>query len=388
MKKPVFFWLFALLIAQCNPITDLPSEDLIIQNVRLFDGEKVVENATVLTENGMVTDIITQKVTSYTGQNVIKGDNRTLVPGLINAHVHASKKEHLAEAARDGVLTLLDLFNKSADNTSRLRSLRDSAGYAYYYSAGRTVTVPGGHGTQFGEVPTVKKASEVAGFVEDRLEEGSDYIKLILERGQASNPLPTLTKEMMEQAIQTAGEKGVISVVHISRRSDAIEAAKLGVSGLAHIWSRDSAEISDLEVTLLREKNVFIIPTLYVYKKAAREAGRSINLKLPKNDLLRLHQAGVSILAGTDAPNFGIDYGTDLISEMKLLVESGLTEIEALKSATSLASESFRLGERGLIRVGYSADFILIDGNPIEEIGDLTKIVGVWKQGQSIVKVQ
>jgi len=172
--------------------------------VKLFDGDEIFENVTVLTENGIIKSIILNENAKYYGANVIDGTGKTLIPGLINAHVHAFEKEHLQEAARNGVLTLLDLFNKSAMGADSLRSLRDSAGYAYYYSSGPTVTVPGGHGTQFGKVPGILVADNTAQFVADRIAEGCDYIKLIIEKGSASSPIPTLTNEMLSLAINTA----------------------------------------------------------------------------------------------------------------------------------------------------------------------------------------
>ncbi len=159
---------------------------------------------------------------------------------------------------------------------------------------------------------------------------------------------------------------------------------ELGANGLAHIWRKDSTEITNAEIALLKERGVFIIPTLFVYKKAVKKAGWNIDLELQKKDLLRLHKAGIPILAGTDPPNFGINYGSDLVSEIELLVESGLSEIEALKAATSSISRSFKLGQNGFIKQEFSADFVLINGDPTKNISDLHKINGVWKKGRWI----
>ncbi len=321
------------------------------------------------------------------GENVVDGKGFTLIPGLINAHVHARERQHSEEAVKAGVLTLLDLFNKSPTVADSLRKLGNSSSeFAYYFSAGPTVTVPGGHGSQFGSVPLVSNADEVPQFIEDRIAEGFDYIKLIIERverGNASYPRPTLNDEMIRLAVDKVREKDIISVAHISWRADAIKVAELGVNGLAHIWSRDSTGITDVELKILKDKKIFIIPTLLVRQKAS-ENRSGINMELITNDLLKVHRAGIPVLAGTDPHNFGINYGTDLFRELELLVELGFNDLEALKSATSTVSKAFRLGNKGYIKQGFPADFSLVLGDPTSNISAIHNMVSIWKQGKKV----
>jgi imidazolonepropionase-like amidohydrolase len=383
MKKIAFLFSIYICISSCTNY-DSTKYDLIIQNVNFFDGDSVIPSATVLVQENTVKEIIVNKNTAFEGANVIEGKGKTIIPGLINAHVHAWRNKHSRESVKSGVLTMLDLFNGDLAAIDTLRKSGDTSRYfAYYYSAGFTVTVPKGHVTQFGSVPTISDTADVSKFINDRVQEGSDYIKLIIESGSESSPLPTLNDDMIRLAIEKSRELDKISIAHISRRSDAIKAANYGINGLAHIWRRDTIGITDEEVKIFKDNKVFIIPTLIVRQRAPERWG-AIDMDLIRKDILKLHLAGIPLLAGTDSPNLEINYGSDLFKELQLLVRSGLTPLEALKSATSVTSKSFKLDQKGLIKEGYSADFILISGDPTIDIKDLSNIEAIWKQGERI----
>jgi hypothetical protein len=100
--------------------------------------------------------------------------------------------------------------------------------------------------------------------------------------------------------------------------------------------------------------------------------------------LRQIKAANVPILCGTDAPNPGTTYGASLHHELELLVESGMTPIEALRSATSIPSEIFDLKDRGRIKPGYLADLVLVEGDPTQDIKNSRRIVRVWRAGVSV----
>ena len=95
----------------------------------------------------------------------------------------------------------------------------------------------------------------------------------------------------------------------------------------------------------------------------------------------RLRAAGVPILAGTDAPSPGTAAGVSIHRELELLVEAGLTPVEALAAATSVPAECFGLADRGRIARGRYADLVLVEGDPTVDIRATRAIVGVWRQG-------
>jgi imidazolonepropionase-like amidohydrolase len=109
---------------------------------------------------------------------------------------------------------------------------------------------------------------------------------------------------------------------------------------------------------------------------------------LTKNQLLsevkKMYDAGIPILAGTDPPNAGINYGTDIYKELELIRETGIPILEVLKSGTSNITKAFGLENTGFIKVGYIADLILIDGDPTKDIKNIGNINTVWKKGKQV----
>jgi len=103
-----------------------------------------------------------------------------------------------------------------------------------------------------------------------------------------------------------------------------------------------------------------------------------------KSEVKRLYDAGIPILAGTDPPNAQINYGDDLHKELKLISEAGIPNEDVLKGATSYTAKAFGLDKQGFIKEGYLANMILIDGNPLENIEDISKIEIVWKEGEKV----
>lgn len=365
--------------------------DLVINNVKLFDGDSIFENVTVLVHGDSIAKILKDQ-TDFQGDNVIEGKGMTLIPGLINAHVHCRTVDQLKEAASAGVLTVLNLFNPKPILMDSLKILSfQREDLAYLFWAGPSVTVAEGHGTQYAPVPVIDNVSEIPNFIDNRIAENADFIKVIVESGIPKRRIrPSLSDEQLKVALSYIKSKNQISVVHISNLNDALKVADYGGNGLAHIWWKNQEEISAEQILKLTDNQVFIIPTLLLrslQEKGFRQAGYDdlhINIDQLKNDILKLSQNGVPILAGTDPPNRGINFGTDLYEELYLLSESGLTPTETLKSATSAPSREFRLGEKGFIKEGYKADFVLIDGDPTNNIKDIAKIHSIWKLGKQL----
>jgi len=97
-----------------------------------------------------------------------------------------------------------------------------------------------------------------------------------------------------------------------------------------------------------------------------------------------LHEEGVTILAGSDCPNTGTAQGASLHRELELLVEAGLTPIEALRGATSATAEAFHLKDRGRLEPGRRADLLLVRGDPTRDIVATRDIVRIWKEGLAV----
>jgi imidazolonepropionase-like amidohydrolase len=383
-----------------------------IRDVRVFDGEKTIEHRTVIVEDGKIARVGGPS-TSASGP-VIDGAGKTLIPGLIDAHVHVGgdTKSSLNQSLMFGVTTELDMYTGAA----RLKEMKqiareDPPDASDIRSAGSGVTAPGGHPTQMGgpELPTLSSAGEAQAFVDARIAEGSDYIKIIYDNlAGLAKPLPMLTREELEAAVRAAHKRGKLAVVHISSEQQARDAIEAGADGLAHIFT--GTEASPDFGRLAARHHVFVIATLSVLCPNRINAVlandervtpyvrpvwmRMLATPLPWSSpcegtmdaIAQLRAAHVPILAGTDSPIPGTAYGVSLHGELQLLVHAGLTPREALTAATSATARAFHLDDRGRIVPGLRADLVLVKGDPTENIGDTLSIERIWKRGIEVTR--
>ncbi|WP_296386430.1 amidohydrolase family protein [Winogradskyella sp.] len=355
----------------------------IVKDVKVFDGEVIIESTSVKVENGVIVEV-SKHIKASSKTLIIEGKDKTLMPALSNAHVHAWAAESLKEAAKAGVLNVMDMHGVETYQ-SAMRQLKDSTNYANYYVAGYAATVPEGHGTQFGfPVPTLTKPEEAKQFIADRVKADVDHIKIILEPWKA-----TLDSETVAELIKEAHKAEKIAVVHISRLDDAVDVILNDADGLVHIWWDKELEPSKLK-ELSESKSFFVIPTLLTTFKVFKSMGSESEQFLYKEQLLsevkKMYEVGIPILAGTDPPNAGINYGTDLYKELELIGKSGMPTIEVLKAATSNITTAFGLKRTGFIKVGFSADLILVEGDPTKNIKDLNNSKTIWKRGKQVKK--
>jgi len=377
--KPLKPSLITILLIFCFQLK--AQESFIIKNVKVFDGENTIENTSVKITGDRIEDVSPQIEISG-GLEVIDGNGKTLIPALFNAHVHAWLPQSLSQAAKAGVLNVMDMHGFE-DFQQNMRRLKDSTNFARYFVAGYAATAPGGHGTQFGfAVPTLVKPESAQKFVKERVKSKVDYIKIIVEPS-----LKTLSIETVAAIVKEAHLANLIAVVHISRLEDAIQVLESNADALVHIWWDKPVNKAKLE-KLAENKDFFIVPTLLTTLKAFEAMGENSKDLLTKAELLaevkKLHEAKIPILAGTDPPNLNINYGTDLYEELFLFQEAGLSNIEILKTATSNVAKAFNLKEMGYLKKNYIADMLLINGDPTENIEDIARIERIWKAGKLV----
>ncbi len=387
-----------------------------IVDARVFDGTAVLERATVLVESGVI-KAVGPGISVPKEVPVVNGYGKTLLPGLIDAHTHAFQ-DALERALVFGVTTEVDMFTDArfaADRRAeQKRGLVTSR--ADLVSAGTLATAPGGHGTEYGiPIPTLTRPDEAQAFVDARVAEGSDFIKIIYDDAASYGlKLPTLTRETMTALVAAAHQRGKLAVVHVSTGRAAREALAAGADGLAHIVADVPA--GDELVALARQRGAFVIPTLTVIASTTGDTSvaralsvdpslaiyvgsserRSLDAEFPAplkgtGGMLRaralvgaLKAAAVPILAGTDAPNPGTAHGLSLHEELELLVGAGLSPIEALAAATSIPARTFGLSDRGRIAPGMRADLLMVDGDPTRAIAATRRIAAIWKGGVAV----
>jgi imidazolonepropionase-like amidohydrolase len=387
----------------------------LIRNARIFEGTCVLPYDAVLIRDGRIAAVGKEASLPAVSKS-LDAKGRTLLPGLIDAHVHAGiPNDALARALLFGVTTELDMFMPVA-SLLEAKAKQDGAGgsrIADLRSAGYCATVPGGHGTQYGfPIPTVDSAEEAHSFVAARIEEGSDYIKIMLEDRQIfGDSIPTIARDTLQALVASAHGFGKLAVAHVHTVDFASQALGAGADGLAHVYQDRLPEPGLIET--MAKRCVFVVPTLSVLESACGLAGGvtladDVHLspylspeemawlrrpiaaanatpqhyfEVVQPAVRQLMDGGISVLAGTDAPNPGVAHGVSIHRELELLVDSGLTAAQALAAATAIPAAVFGLTDRGRIADGLRADLLLVEGDPTRDIRSTRNIKGIWKRG-------
>ncbi|MGC2694154.1 MAG: CIA30 family protein [Candidatus Angelobacter sp.] len=383
--------------------------EFVIRDVRIFDGNRVITKGMVWVQNGKI-KAVGADLKVPASIRTINGAGETLMPGLIDAHTHAFGSA-LKEALAFGVTTELDMFtdHNYAAQIKREQADGKDLDLADLRSAGTLVTAPKGHGTEYGmAIPTISSPSEAQAFVDARIAEGSDYIKIIYDDGKTYGlTIPTITRETMAAVVSAAHRRGKLAVVHIGSLQGAKDAIQAGADGLAHLFV-DAAPDAEF-VSLVAQHHAFVVPTLsvlasisgapsgkplandariqpYLEPESLKNLGAAFpktsgQFTYPQEAVRQLKTQHVLILAGTDAPNPGTAHGASMHGEVALLVGAGLTPVEALTAATSTPARAFHLDDRGQIAAGKRADLLLVKGDPTTDITATRNIVSVWKAG-------
>jgi imidazolonepropionase-like amidohydrolase len=387
------------------------SNDFVIRGARVFDGRKILDRTDVWVSAGKI-QAVGQNLKVPSHVKTIDAPGDTLLPGLIDSHTHAWGNA-LKEAEVFGVTTELDMFTdvKFMQQIKKEQAAGQDLDSADLRSAGTLATAPGGHGTEYSiPIPTLSSPSEAPAWVDARIAEGSDYIKIVLDDASAyGSNRPTLSPETLKAVIDAAHKRGKLAVVHIGKQQDARTAIGAGADGLAHLFA-DSSPAPDF-ASFVVAHHAFVVPTLGVLESVSGTPSGEVlttdshlepyltsddisNLKksFPKfttapsekyaeHTVAQLKAVHVPILAETDAPNPGTSHGVSIHRELELLVGSGLTPSEALAAATSVPAATFHLDDRGRIAPGKRADLLLVKGDPTQDITATRNIVSVWKLG-------
>jgi imidazolonepropionase-like amidohydrolase len=228
-----------------------------------------------------------------------------------------------------------------------------------------------------------------ARFVTDRIAEGADYIKLIVDT-------PGPDQAILDALVAASHRHGKLTVAHAASTAALDMALEAGVDLITHA-PLDRPLTEPTAARVLAQKCV-MIPTLTMMKgivdrvaaaAAAQPEGvpaAGPSYESARDSVAELHRAGAPILAGTDAnagPGipFSPRHGESLHDELELLIDAGLSTVEALRAATVLPAQHFGLHDRGVIEPGRRADLVLIDGDPIADIRATRQIRRVWCAG-------
>jgi imidazolonepropionase-like amidohydrolase len=393
---------------------------VLIRNARVFDGEQVIGVRDVLVRDGRIASMAAD-IAAPQGTEVVDGTGKTLLPGLMDAHVHVFPTA-AEDALRFGVTTEFDMFTLSEPaTTAARRAQRISFGRtdkADVWSAGLGVTLAGAHPTGLAknmgvDLPTLPDDGDAAAFVIKQVEQGSDYIKLFQDSSprEGKPRFPEYSHRQLRAIVDASHEAGRKVIVHVSQEKDASAVFALGADALAHMF--DDKPAGPDVVRLARKRRATIIATLSVLAGASGDPTsqtltsdpaikrflspaqtgmiaqtfprpRPAVLTNALESVRRFHAAGVRVLAGTDAPNPTTAHGPSIHAELELLVRAGMTPAQALAAATSHVADFFGTSDRGRIAPGKRADLLLVDGDPVRDVTATRRISVIWKNGYPV----
>jgi imidazolonepropionase-like amidohydrolase len=352
-------------------------DKIALTNVRVFDGEGLSEPATVVIDGTRIGG-------DPAGAQTQDGAGRVLLPGLIDCHIHLTDEATLTALARNGVTTALDMGTWPPELVA---SLRGRPGVTDIRSSGTGATHPdSAHAKRMGRAQgLVGDPDEAKAYVAQRVAEGVDYIKIIID-------LPGFDEATVRALVEAAHAHGLRTIAHAAARDAVLLAEAAGVDVLTH--APIDRPLDDSAVRRTRSSGEVVVPTLTMMEGiVARLNGIApVSYDVARDTVGQWHRAGVTILAGTDAnqaPSAPASppYGTSLHHELELLVGAGLTPVDALRSATVLAAQYWGLADRGVIAPGKRADLVLVDGDPLTDISAVSKITAVWCGGLPVADV-
>jgi imidazolonepropionase-like amidohydrolase len=378
-----------------------------IVNAKVFDGTKLQDWTSVRFADGLITTCSAASA-AHEGDEVIDAGGGTVLPGLIDAHVHLFPGA-LAQSLTFGVTTVLDMFS-TPDVVARAKQQAGSRpDVADVRSSGVGATAPGGHPSMmYAPFPTLSAADEAEQFVTERIAAGSDYLKII---SGAGGRWPSLDSETITALVTAAHARGLVVVAHVHSAAGVEEVVSAGVDVVAHVPV--DAELDEALARRVADAGIVVGPTLATIENTLGEPGGAAVAGDPRlaealgaawarrltssvsggrdratppyaraeDNVRRLAEAGVTLLAGTDAPNPGTVFGASLHRELELLVRCGISPARALAAATTEPARVFGLADRGRVAAGQRADLVLVSGDPLTDITATRAIERIWRAG-------
>ena len=396
------------------------AQDLVLTNARVVDVAtgSASEPATVIVEDGRIARIIGDGsaqgpasdpegpaggAAGAAGAVTVDLMGRYLAPGLMDAHVHVSSAADARRALLTGVTTMRSMGTSHYVDVG-LRDLQ-AGGHLEapaYLAAGYHVRPPAAEaffqdhpelGYMYGEGVVGEDA--VRAMTAAVLSRGVDFVKTnATERAGLPETDPRrqfYTDAELRAIVSEAESAGVPVAAHAHGDAGARAAVEAGVRSIEH-----GTYMSPETLARMLEMGTFLVPTIAIVSDLTIPGGDYDNafLNIRGRHMLprvremarRAHEMGVKIVAATDT-GYGPESTTTLAHELLELVGVGMTPVEALRAATTTAAELFGLtGQVGVIAPGQEADLIVLERNPLEDIGVVQDVLMVVSDGKVVVQ--
>ena len=369
--------------------------------VIIGDGSAPIEDAVFVVEGGILTAVGPRAaVTIPRGATRVDLAGKTVMPAIVNAHVHLAlereeRTEQLQHMAYYGAGTVLSLGHDSGDVPFQMQGEMVPEG-ARGLTAGRGITSPEPGRS---EVPFwVTSEEEARAAVRELAGQEVGLIKIWVD--DRNGRYEKLSPALYGAVIDEAHRHGVRVTAHVFTLEDAKGLLRAGIDAFAHgVRDRD---VDDELVALWQERpNVVLVPNLpnpgvamdlgwlsgsvppddlaELQETAIDRPEVQQRFGIQARNLARLHDAGVKIAFGTDG---SVPWAVHL--ELEDMVRSGMTPAEAIAAATGTSAELLQLTGVGTVAVGKSADFVVLDANPLDDITNTRQIDAVYLRGTAV----
>jgi imidazolonepropionase-like amidohydrolase len=400
---------------------------VIFRNGLLVDGSGPEPSGPVdvLVENGKITSVSSERI-EKDGVTEFDLAGKAIMPGLIDCHIHPFLTDMNLMNLEDTPISLVTaqasvVLNRLLDRG--FTTIRDAAGGDWglkqavddgliagprLFISGRALSQTGGHGdfrrrTDDSTMCSCSSAlhltsriadgvDQVRHAVRDELRKGADQIKIMVSGGVSSpfDPLEGCQFSMseIEAAVEEATRAGTYVLAHAYSAEAITRALTAGVRTIEH------ANLIDVQAAeLAAKKGAFVVPTLVAYEAGARHAQSAGYSDAMLDKLKRVREFGLRSLEICKAAGVKMGFGTDIIGDQELhtqefsLRAEVLPAHEIIASATRIGAEILRReGELGVIAPGATADILVIDGNPLEDLSLLAghgeHLLAIMKDGR------
>ena len=380
----------------------------------VFDGHgELLEQTAVLVEGDTITQVAPASLFDGFSGTIVDTTGATLMPGLIDCHVHlcypgTADPSAAIAALPPGAVTLAVLENAQLSLRRGITSLRDCGGREYLeipvrdtvnngafqgptiQCAGRVICMTGGHGRRWGRIADGR--SEIVKAVREQVQAGCDFVKIMATGGVMTpgvNPKDAhYTGEEMAWAIQEARRLNRKTATHAQGTEGILNAVRGGITSIEHGVYLDEVCIEEMIAA-----GTYLVPTISALKNMLEHADQGIPsymvekctqvAQYQQELLLSFYHAGGRLAMGTDAGTPFNLHGFNA-GELQRMVDYGIAEKDALKAGCAAAAELMGLERHGRIERGAAADLLLVKGNPLEEIAmaaDYRNHIAVYKNG-------